>query len=41
MSKKSTPAPKYRDADSGQYVPKKYADNHPNTTVKETVKKKK
>lgn len=41
MSKKSTPAPKYRDADSGQYVPKKYADSHPKTTVKETEKKKK
>ncbi len=25
----------YRDADSGQYVPKKYADKHPKTTVSE------
>lgn len=38
--KPSTPAPKYRDAGSGQYVPKPYADKHPKTTVKETVKKK-
>lgn len=41
MSKKSTTTTKYRDADSGQYVKKKYADKHPKTTVKETDKKKK
>lgn len=43
MSKKSTPskpAPKYRDAETGQYVPKRYADKHPKTTVKETDRKK-
>ena len=39
MSKKSTP--KYRDAETGKYVPKKYADKHPKTTVKETDKKRK
>ncbi|EPX9363621.1 hypothetical protein ACK356_16795 [Aeromonas veronii] len=39
MAKK--PAPKYRDAETGQYVPKKYADKHPSTTVKETDKPKK
>ena len=26
----------YRSAKSGQYVTKKYAEKHPNTTVKET-----
>lgn len=26
----------YRDAGSGQYVTKKYADAHPKSTVKET-----
>ena len=35
---KPTPAPKYRDAGTGEYVPKKYADSHPKTTVKETSK---
>jgi hypothetical protein len=30
-----------RDAGTGQFVTKKYADNHPKTTVKETVKKNK
>lgn len=42
MSKKSTStsAPKYRDAKSGEYVTKKYADKHPATTVKEKDKKK-
>ena len=39
MSKK--PAPKYRDAGTGEYVTKKYSDNHPKTTVKETSKPKK
>lgn len=38
MSKKSTPPPKYRDADTGHYVTKRYSDTHPKTTVKETVK---
>jgi len=38
MSKKSTPAPKYRDARTGEYVKKQYAEKHPNTTVKETSK---
>lgn len=28
----------YRDAGSGEYVTKKYADKHPKTTVKETDK---
>jgi hypothetical protein len=36
MAKTSKPAPKYRDADSGQYVTKKEADRNPKTTVKET-----
>jgi hypothetical protein len=31
----------YRDAGTGRYVPKKYAEKHKNTTVKETDKKKK
>jgi len=31
----------HRDAGSGQYVTKKYADKHLGTTVKETDKKKK
>ena len=30
-----------RSAKTGQFVPKKYADKHPATTVTETVKKKK
>ncbi|MEO5924791.1 MAG: hypothetical protein ABIR70_13290 [Bryobacteraceae bacterium] len=30
-----------RDAGTGQYVPKKYADAHPKTTVTEHDKKKK
>lgn len=40
-SKPAPPPPKYRDADSGQYTTKKYADKHPSTTVKETDKPKK
>lgn len=28
----------YRDAGSGEYVTPKYAQSHPNTTVKETDK---
>lgn len=35
MAKRSN----YRDAGSGQFVKKSYADKHPKTTVKETVKK--
>lgn len=31
---------RYRDAESGQYVTKKYAEKHPKTTVKETDRKK-
>jgi hypothetical protein len=34
-------APKFRSAETGQYTTKKYAENHPKTTVKETEKKKK
>ena len=29
----------YRRADNGQYTTEKYAQKHPNTTVKETEKK--
>lgn len=29
-----------RDAETGQFVPKKYADIHPKTTVTEIIKKK-
>lgn len=41
MAKKSTPSapkspPKYRSADTGQYVTPKYAKTHPKTTVKES-----
>jgi hypothetical protein len=36
MAKKTTV---HRDAGSGQFVTKKFADKHPKTTVKETVKK--
>ena len=32
---------KYRDAGTGQYVKKEYAEKHPKTTVKETDKPKK
>lgn len=39
QSKTSKPAPKCRDAETGQYTTQKYADKHPNTTVKETDKK--
>jgi len=30
----------YRDAGTGRYITKQYADRHPKTTVSETVKKK-
>lgn len=39
MSNSSNKNEHYRRADSGQYTTKKYADKHPNTTVKETDKK--
>lgn len=29
---------RFRDAESGRYTTKKYADKHPKTTVKETDK---
>ena len=32
---------RYRSADTGKFVTKKYADKDPKTTVKETVKKSK
>jgi hypothetical protein len=45
MAKGKTSKPatttKNRDAGTGQYVTKQYADKHPKTTVKETDKKKK
>ena len=45
MAKATSPKPatptKSRDAGTGQYVTKTYADKHPKTTVKETDKKKK
>ncbi len=31
-------AKQHRDAGTGQYVKKSYADSHPKTTVSETVK---
>lgn len=31
---------RHRDAETGKYVTKKYADKHPKTTVKERDKKK-
>jgi len=31
----------HRDAETGQYITKKYADKHPKTTVKETDNNKK
>ena len=31
---------RYRDAGTGKYVKKEYAEKHPKTTVKETDKKK-
>jgi len=37
---KSSPPSKHRDAGTGQYVTKKYAESHPKTTVKETDKAK-
>ena len=36
MSKKTV----HRSADTGKFVTEKYADKHPKTTVKETIKKK-
>ncbi|MEO6303735.1 MAG: hypothetical protein ABIP51_11255 [Bacteroidia bacterium] len=40
-NKKSETTTHHRDAETGLYVTKKYADKHPKTTVKETDKKKK
>ena len=37
---KQPPDVNYRNAKDGQYVKETYADKHPNTTVKETDKKK-
>jgi hypothetical protein len=37
MAKKTV----HRDAGSGQFVKKTYADKHPKTTVKETIKRSK
>lgn len=34
-----TPPAKHRDAGSGQYVTKKYADKNPKTTIKENAVK--
>ena len=39
--KPQAPPPKHRDAETGQYVTKKYADKHPKTTVKEVDKPRK
>jgi hypothetical protein len=41
MKKTSTSMPRYRDAVTGQFVPKNYADKHPKSTVKESGGKKK
>jgi len=40
MTKKKTQT-RYRDAETGEYVTKKYAEKNPKTTVKETDKLKK
>lgn len=37
---KSKPSSSYRSAKTGRYVTDKYGKSHPNTTVKETNKKK-
>jgi hypothetical protein len=39
-STKSTKTTRHRDAASGQFVKKEYADKHPKTTVKESDKDK-
>lgn len=41
MTHKQTTRSNYRSAVSGKFVTKTYADKHPRTTVKETVKKSK
>lgn len=41
MKKKSTTTIRYRDAETGHYIPEKVAKDNPKTTVKETDKKKK
>lgn len=38
-SGKGKPVEKHRSAKTGQYVTKKYAEKHPNTTIKEIRKK--
>ena len=38
MGKTTKTVEKFRKADTGEYTTKKYADNHPKTTVKETDK---
>ena len=38
MAKKKT-VTKHRDAGTGRYVTKKYADSHKKTTIKETRRK--
>jgi hypothetical protein len=41
MASKQTKTQVSRSAKTGKFVTKKYAKNHPSTTVTETVKKKK
>jgi len=38
MPKKTITTKRGRDAGTGRFVTEKYADNHPNTTVVETIK---
>jgi hypothetical protein len=40
-SQKEKTVAHYRDAETGKYVKKEYAEKHPKTTVKETDKIKK
>ena len=39
MAKKETTKKVIKSADDGKFVSKKYAENHPNTTYKQTVTK--
>lgn len=41
MPKEVTKHKVSRDAETGQFVPKKYAESYPKITVTETIKKKK
>ncbi len=41
MAKKKKNRSLYRDAGTGEFVTKKYAEKNPKTTVKETTKTKK